>query len=190
MLDLEPVANRVADLVRHLSDDDLTRPTPCTDMNVAGLLDHFLGLTREFRDAAAKVNGNGTPSASAEQLDPEWRTLLPHRLDALAAAWKDPAAWEGTATAGGVTMPADVMGSVALNELVLHGWDLARSTGQDFECDDASVRASFEFTEAMSVPGEEAGREGLFGPVVVVPENAPTFERALGYSGRDPHWAP
>jgi hypothetical protein len=55
-----------------------------------------------------------------DNLDPEWCTQLPRRIVELAEAWRDPAAWEGTAEAGGVTMPAEVMGVVALDELVLH----------------------------------------------------------------------
>ena len=34
-------------------------------------------------------------------------------------------------------MPADVAALVALDEVVVHGWDLARATGQPFEADDA-----------------------------------------------------
>lgn len=82
------------------------------------------------------------------------------------------------------------MGSVVVDELVLHGWDLARGTGQPLEVDPQSTQAVFEFTAAMSAPGEETGREGLFGPVIEVPDDAPLFERALGFSGRDPGWAP
>ncbi len=110
--------------------------------------------------------------------------MLPERLDALVAAWK------GTAEAGGVSMPAQMMGVVAVDELVLHGWDLASATGQPFEPDPASTEAVFGFTSAMSEPGQEASREGLYGPVVDVPADAPMFRRALGLSGRNPNWRP
>jgi uncharacterized protein (TIGR03086 family) len=92
--------------------------------------------------------------------------------------------------AGGVTMPAETTGAVALDELVLHGWDLARATGQPFACDPASTAAVLAFTSAMAQPEQAATREGLFGPVVEVPEDAPTFDRALGLAGRDPAWTP
>lgn len=190
MLDLEPPASEVKRLLEGITDEQLSAPTPCESTPVAGLLDHLMGLTLAFRDAAAKTSGpdSGKASASAADLDPDWRTLLPQRLDELAAAWKDPAAWQGMTWAGGVELPAEVMGGVAVDELVLHGWDLARATGQSFSADPASTQACFEFTSAMSKPGEEAAREGLFGPVVEVADDAPMLERALGFSGRDPAW--
>ncbi len=35
---------------------------------------------------------------------------------------------------------------------------------------------------------EGGGREGLFGPVVDVPADAPLLDRVIGLSGRDPSW--
>jgi uncharacterized protein (TIGR03086 family) len=161
---------------------------------VAALLDHFMGLSMAFTWSARKTSRpegadeSGPGQATAEHLDPGWRTLLPQRLAALAAAWRDPAAWEGMAQAGGLTMPAEVAGVVALDELVLHGWDLARATRQPFTCDPASAAAVLAFTSASAE--EEASREGLFGPVVKIPDDAPPFDRALGFAGRDPGWSP
>src|SRR5262245_20130592 len=76
---------------------------------------------------------------------------------------------QGNEPVGGVKMPAGQMGVVALDELVLHGWDLARATGQSFTCDPADTAAVLAFTSASARPEHAVGREGLFGPVVKVP---------------------
>ncbi|MEJ8277627.1 TIGR03086 family metal-binding protein [Pseudonocardia spirodelae] len=188
VLDLAPTARAVADVVTAVGEDQLGLPTPCADMTVAALLDHLHGLAWAFTHAARKSpEAAGTaPHADAAHLVADWRSAVPARLDELAEAWRDPAAWEGVTAAGGVEMPGEVGGVIALDELVLHGWDLAVATGRPFAPDDDAVAAVLEFTTAMSVPGEEASREGLFGPVVPVPADAPAFDRALGNSGRDP----
>ena len=76
---------------------------------------------------------------------------------------------------------------MALIEVVLHGWDLARATGQHHEPDPADVATILGFLE---VSASAEGTPGLFGPVVPVPDDAPAFDRALGLSGRDPGWRP
>jgi uncharacterized protein (TIGR03086 family) len=192
MIDLQPAAREVIRLLDGVTEAQLADPTPCTD-SVADLLDHFMGLSLAFTVAARKTpppGGSAPPNPSADNLDPDWRTVLPRQLEELAAAWRDPAAWTGMAEAGGVTMPAEQMGMVALDELVLHGWDLARGTGQPFHCDPDSTAAVLEFTSESAKPEHAAAREGLFGPVVPVPEDAPPFDRALGFAGRDPAWKP
>jgi uncharacterized protein (TIGR03086 family) len=196
VIDLEPAAREVVRLLDGVTEDRLDDPTPCADTPVATLLDHLMGLSLAFTWAARKTTPSeagdrpGPGSASAGRLDPQWRTLLPRRLGELVEAWRDPIAWEGMTEAGGVKMPAQQMGVVALDELVLHGWDLARATGQPFTCDPAHTAAVLAFTSASARPEQAAGREGLFGPVVEVPEDAPAFDRALGFAGRDPVWTP
>jgi uncharacterized protein (TIGR03086 family) len=190
MFDLEPPAHQMKELVRGVRDDQLSAPTPCAGTSVGDMLDHVSSFAIAFRDAAAKTPGSAPPDPSADHLPPDWRTRIPAQLDELAAAWRDPAAWDGMTSAGGVTMPAEAIGTVAVDELVLHGWDLAKGTGQPFTCDPASTQAVFDFTAHLAEPGMEPAREGLYGPVVDVPSDAPLFDRALGFSGRDPGWRP
>src|SRR5688500_636375 len=63
-VDLGPAANQVAALVNNTSDEQMSAPTPCPAYTVGDLLDHFVGLTREFTNAAAKrtrrTGSNGT----------------------------------------------------------------------------------------------------------------------------------
>lgn len=173
-----------------MDDDQLGAATPCEDWPVAVLLGHLLGLTVAFTASASKSPATTSVPEPDGDLPAYWKGQLHERLDALVVAWRAPEAWEGEADAGGVTMPAEIMGVVALDELVLHGWDLAQATGQPFDADPDSVQASLGFAVSMSEPGQEAGREGLYGPVVPVPDDAPDLDRLLGFAGRDPQWAP
>jgi uncharacterized protein (TIGR03086 family) len=184
--DLEPAARRLGALLDGVPDSALDGPTPCAESSVATLLDHIMGLTVGLA-ASARKEASPPPQASADHLDPRWRALLPGRLDALVAAWREPGAGDGMTNAGGVDLPASDVAAVTLDELVLHGWDLARATGQPYEPDPADVAAITPFLEAF---GGGAGVPGLFGPAVPVPAGAPPFHRALGLSGRDPDWRP
>lgn len=191
MLDLEPATREMSRLLDGVRDAQLGAPTPCEAYPVAALLDHIAGLSLAFTWGARKTTPPrqgppGAPRASAENLDPGWRKVIPERLAGLAGAWRDPGAWEGTSTVAGITMPAEALGAAALDEVVLHGWDLARATGQEFRCDPASAQAVLAFTEQALRPDGT----GLFGPVVEVPADAPVLDRALGFAGRDPAWRP
>jgi uncharacterized protein (TIGR03086 family) len=182
--DLQAAADELARVVAGVRDDQLAGPTPCEDMTVRALIDHVTGLTAAFRLAAEK---RSTVEVGDIDLD-RWRELVPAHLDALVEAWREPSAWTGTTEAGGVTLSGQEAGAVALDEIVLHGWDLARSTGQDFSCDPVSTEVVLAFTRAVAEAEERP--EGLFGDPVAVPDDAPPFQRALGFSGRDPGWAP
>jgi uncharacterized protein (TIGR03086 family) len=186
VLDLEPTARQIIDLAGAVTDDMLPAPTPCGDYTVGDLLAHFMGLTVAFRDAGTKA---GTPAQAAAPgravLEDGWREQLPGRLLAMAAAWHAPQAWDGLTKVGGGTMPAAIAGQAGLNELVIHGWDLARGTGQPYKVDEASAQASAGF---LSLASAAPGQRGPFGPVVEVPDDAPVLDRAVGLSGRDPNW--
>ncbi|MFF6784220.1 TIGR03086 family metal-binding protein [Streptomyces sp. NPDC012510] len=189
-LDLGPQTRVVARLVRGVRDGQLMDPTPCPDYAVRHLLGHLLGLAVAFRDAGRKDLGPTTdtdPQAALPDVGPDWREALPVVLDELAEAWRDPAAWTGDTRAGGVSLPGAVAGAVAVDELVVHGWDLARATGQAYDPDPAALAATHSFLDAAI---DDPGRGEIFGPVVPVPDDAPLLDRVIGLSGRDPMWKP
>jgi uncharacterized protein (TIGR03086 family) len=189
VLDLAPAADQMAAIVINISEEQLADPTPCDRVSVADMLTHVHGLSIAFRDAAAKISGPTTSSpASADgaQLPGDWRYSIQARLAELAEAWRVPEAWQGETMAGGLTMPGEVTGLVVNNELVLHGWDLARATGQPYEVHPANLEASWQFV--VNTPDDPKAREGLFGPRLPIADDAPLLDRTLAYAGRDPNW--
>ncbi|MGW2848473.1 TIGR03086 family metal-binding protein [Streptomyces sp. NPDC001274] len=189
-VDLEPAARLLAGLLDGIGEQQLDGPTPCPDYAVRELLAHVLGLCTAFRDAARKDLGPTTdtpPDAGLPVLPDDWRTVLPPLLDELVAAWRDPAARQGMTRAGGVDLPGEVALLVVLDELVIHGWDLARATGQEYTGDEASLRAALE----LLTPEEGGTRpETIFGPPVPVPAGGPLLDRTVAMSGRRPDWRP
>ena len=191
MIDLRPATETLAELVAAVGDDQLTAPTPCADTTVGGLLDHIDGFATGFIAAAAKQTGpaGSGPSADPSRLDADWRRQIPRRLAALADAWADPAAWDGTTTVAGLELPGEVAGVVALDELIVHSWDIAVSSGQRFTCPDDLVAAATGFVAPIAA-ANPSGAPGLFGPPVAVAADASPLDQLLGLTGRDPHWRP
>jgi uncharacterized protein (TIGR03086 family) len=193
-IDLGPAAKQMASLLSNISDEMLRNPTPCPAYTLGDLVEHVGGLSLAFTAAAAKqLAGDETtqaPSGDASRLAPDWRVTIPRDLAALAAAWRAPDAWTGMTRAGGIDLPGEVAGVVALDELVIHGWDVARASGQPYEADDETLTAVEGFVAQFSGPGQEGAREGLFGPEVVVDSRAPLLDRVIGMTGRDPGWTP
>ena len=192
-VDLQPAAQRMANLVREVPDEMLDTPTPCPAYTLGDLVDHVGGAAFAFTGAARKETGEVTSQAAsgdASRLGDDWRERIPRDLAALADAWRDPEAWTGMTAAGGVELPGGVAGMVALDELVVHGWDIARASGQDYAPDAASLEAVHGFVTQFAGPDQDALREDIFGPVVPVSDDAPLLDRVVGLTGRDPAWTP
>jgi uncharacterized protein (TIGR03086 family) len=190
MIDLGSAATEMARLVDNVGDDMLDRPTPCPDYTLGDLLEHVGGLALAFTGAAKKDTGESGaqgPAGDASRLGTDWRTRIRRDLDALAAAWRDPEAWTGMTRAGGVDLPGEIAGLVALDELVIHGWDVARASGQSFAVEPPVLEAVYAFVQPIA-DGPPEEREGLFGPPVAVSDDAPLLDRVIGCTGRDPSW--
>ena len=115
-----------------------------------------------FAAAATKDTANAAPgggSGDASRLVDDWRSRIPRDLAALAAAWRDPEAWTGMTRAGGIDLPGEIAGVVALDELVVHGWDVARASRQPYDVDEPSLAAVHGFVEAVLRTGRGSRRD-------------------------------
>lgn len=182
---LHGVVARLQPVVQGVPSGALASKTPCQDWDVRHLASHLLGTTDAMRRVGAgeELDRDDPWGTSGQELDDTWRDRLSDRLIALADAWAAPEAWDGDALDGAV--PRQDLGDMALLEVLLHGWDLARATGQDLEVDDAAAEHALELVDRHG----EAGRaQGAFGEPVEVDDDAPVLDRVVGAAGRDPGW--
>jgi len=192
-VDLGPAARRLADLVANVKDDALDRPTPCPAYKLGDLIEHVGGMALAFAAAGRKERNAYTEMAGAgdaSRLGDDWRERIPRDLTALAQVWAEPEAWAGMTRIAGDDSPAAIVGLVLADELAVHGWDVARASGQAYACEPDILDAALRFLQMFASPEAPAGPEVAFGPARVLLEEAPLLDRVVGMAGRDPGWSP
>ncbi|MBE1487457.1 TIGR03086 family metal-binding protein [Plantactinospora soyae] len=191
MADLQ-LATRAAaplvEIVRNIKPDQLDAPTPCTEYAVRQLVNHLLFWGPSLEGAGRK-EPVPAPAASETEVDltgGDWAADLAAQVGRTADAWSQSTAWEGTTRVVGPTeLPASMIGGMVVCEMVTHGWDLARATGQKPSWDDELL----EYVHEEITRTAEQGRQmGAYGPEVPVPASSSALDRALGLMGRDPGW--
>jgi uncharacterized protein (TIGR03086 family) len=172
-------------VVSGVPDDALSGPTPCPDWDVRALANHMLGTIEAMRRVGADetLDEDDPWGAAGDHMSEDWRKDLGERLSGFAEAWDSPDAFEGEAMGG--KMPKQMIGLMAYTEALLHGWDLARASGQEVAYDEGVVAAALE---AMGQIGEMGRQQGAFGPLVDLPAAATALDQVLAQAGRDPGW--
>ncbi len=180
----EAAGERAAAVLDGIDDSRLDAPTPCTEYDVRGLVNHLIHVVIQFQALAAKRPSDFSTTPDYVAGEPDWRGRFAKETAQLAAAWAAPGALEGKT--GLMDMPATTVSRMALGDLVVHAWDLARATGQTYE-PVPEVLADITPVWAELVPG---GRQmGAFGDPVPTPAGASPLDALLAMTGRDPQWS-
>jgi uncharacterized protein (TIGR03086 family) len=185
---LAAVLTDLAPVVGGITGEQLRDPTPCADYDVAQLRDHVLGWLTTFAAGFADRDGRA-PRASLDgyRAPPDAARAARTAADSLIAALRGGAA-ERPLRLGESAMPGDMALGMILWEYQVHGWDLARATGQPWSPPAAAAEASLGFAPAM-LTDDYQGDGKAFARRVAVSQEAPPLDRLLGLSGRDPGWS-
>ena len=157
-------------------------PTPCPEYDTRALANHLVAYTGIGMELRARREPHPDDLATRDfTTDPQWAAAYAAQLDRSVAAWADPAVWEGEING----MPAEAMAGMLYLELVLHAWDLARATGQEYRLDGAAAAALLGMVREQA---EMYRQYKGFGEAVEAPAGASDLDLALALSGRDPRW--
>ena len=183
-------------VVRAVRPEQLTAPTPCTQMDVRAMLGHLVGVL----DRIAALGRGDDPFAVTEPpvADDGWSDAWTAAVDRIAAAWRDDAVLERPMALPWIQgTGADVLASY-FSELTVHTWDLAVATGQQPDWDDTVVSAALAARDFLPAENRLALFEEIsaamgmdevavpFAEVVAVPDHAPAIDRLVAWNGRDP----
>jgi uncharacterized protein (TIGR03086 family) len=186
--EMAAVAAEAARVITGVPEGTLNAPTPCGDWDLRTLLNHTILWTSY--SAERRAHGESVDEALMNKdftADPGFREDYAQQIGKAIDAWSDPAAWAGNRDMMGSLTPAADIGAMLLMEMALHGWDVARATGQEFSTDAQTASALEDIVQAQA---ELFRKYQGFADAVEPPRNATAFERALALAGRDPSWKP
>jgi uncharacterized protein (TIGR03086 family) len=181
---LERALDQAGDLIDGVRPDQANLPTPCSSWDVEQLVRH---VVRDARFFAARVRG-------AQPQDDGENTALSDQPRAYRAAAADLlAAWSEMGTDRMIQLPFGEVPATwsveqQLANFAVHGWDIARATGQSTDLDERVGLAAIDFgTNNLKAEfrGDEASGKA-FGVAIDVPPEAPLYDRLAGVFGRDP----
>jgi uncharacterized protein (TIGR03086 family) len=152
---------------------DLDAPTPCEDWSLRDLLNHVLDTQRYFVSAARGESASPPGQTPPDLLSDDPSADLEKARTEVLDVFGQPGVVEKTGPAL----------AIAFSDMLLHGWDLARATGQDATMPDGLAQAAYD-----SIHGRftDEQRKGIFKPEIPVGDDATPQQRLLAYTGRDP----
>ncbi len=185
-----------ASVVARVRPEQLTAPTPCSEMDVRTMLGHLVGVL----DRIAALGRGEDPFAVTETSAPDdgWAQAWAASARRAAAAWHDDAVLEQPMALPWIQGDGAEILTSYFSELTVHTWDLAVATGQRPDWDDRVVTAALAARDFLPAENrrelfeEISAAMGLdevaipFAERVPVPDDAPAIDRLVAWNGRDP----
>jgi uncharacterized protein (TIGR03086 family) len=161
----------------------LSAATPCASWDVRALINHFVGTPGWA--AAAVRTGDGTPAPDRDYAAGDYLASYDAAVRAALDAFAAPGALERLITLPFGEFPGAVLLGILAQDQFVHGWDLARATGQPADLDPglaAELLASARtvITDAFRGPDGAA----LFGPARPPAPAAGAADRLAAFLGR------
>ncbi|WP_406239236.1 TIGR03086 family metal-binding protein [Nocardia sp. NBC_01009] len=187
---LDALAVRASiELVSHVTTADLTKPTPCADWTLHGLLTHMIAQHYGF---AAASRGEGDPALwkprrLGEDPAESYRAAAEHVI----AAFAEDGVPERKFPLPEFTTAFEFSGAQAIGfhfiDYVVHSWDVARTLGRTVSFEDRLLAAALVVAEAVPDGKARLAPGAAFAPEIAWSGDS-TLDEIVAILGRSPNW--
>lgn len=174
------VIAEVEALVAAVEPGQLTAPTPCSEFQVRALINHLI-----FENLAHAALADGTtiptPDAVTDYVGDDHVGAYRESARAVRAAFERPGMV--TQRYGPLEAPGSMLVQQLIIELLSHGWDLAKATGQPADLSPDVAEDTLSVVRAW-YRDQPRGPGNAFEPEQPVPAGASAADRLAAYLGR------
>jgi uncharacterized protein (TIGR03086 family) len=175
----DAVVAAVGELVAKTSIDQYAAPTPCDDWTVHKIVDHLVETMDVYGDLARGI----MPQEGEERRYDDPAAAYATIAAKTRAAFASPGYLDAVADTPIGPQPGRVVVQHVVNELVTHGWDLARGTGQDCDLVPPIAEAVLASWRAF-LGGVDRAEMINFEAERTAPAGATAADRVAAYLGR------
>ena len=175
---LDQIFPLLEQVVDGISPDQLDNPTPCAGFTVTGVMEHMIGGVDVFAPAFRGEPATAGAEAADGTTEERWRRAMAELAGAIHAS----GAQERTIATPFGEMPGSVFVRYVAFDGLVHGWDLAVSTGQPYTPPADVVAEVDDFVRDLLKPEMRDG--DTFAAETEAPPGASPLERLVAFSGR------
>lgn len=170
-------------IIEKVGPGQLSDPTPCAEYDVRSLLSHMVGGVNRAAIFGEGGDGLARPAVAEGVPDDGWLEAFREAAARARAAWADDAKLDLMVNVPWGQVPGRAAVTGYVQEVLTHGWDLAKATGQPTELDPELAEFALAFAHRV-LPPEIRGGATPFGAVVPVPAEDGPYARLAGWLGR------
>jgi uncharacterized protein (TIGR03086 family) len=163
--------------------DQLSAETPCASWKVSDVINHIVGGQFFFATLANGEQPSADPAPDFSAGD--FISAFDQGSAAAVAAFNADGAMERIMNLPFGDMPGAAFMGIAATDTFVHGWDLARATGQNSDLDSALAAGLLEGIRP-AIPDAFRGPDGKapFGPATAAPAGASNADQLAAFLGR------